>query len=562
MTVPQLSTDPLLVGYLALFGTAAAVTLGSLRRVRYVDDADTRRGLTALLATSGTWALLHVGYLAAPSEGLRYGFFVAGLVVGLSTVGPWLYFCSAYTGRSYHHDPTLRRAAVGVYLAIVAVKVTNPLHGRYFVAEPVSDPFPYLLVHHQPIHWVVMGLAYALAFVGIFMLFELFVQVDFDTKPLVGIVSLTALPVVFDVVSVATPWVLDVTYSALGVAAFAIGVLYVYADRFRTVQLAGDVDDPIIVLDDDDEIQDFNRSARRLFPALEASIGAPFAEAVPSIASAVGADDDVRSFHVDGETRYYRVSDNPFTAVGDRLGRSVLLTDVTEREQYRHELERQNERLDRFASIVSHDLRNPLNVAQGRIDIALEERPDDDGLTASKRALDRMEALIEDVLRLARLGQPIDETTRVDVASVVADAWEMVDSGNATLAVEEGFEHTVDADRHRLQQLFENLIRNAIEHGSTCSRTESGDSVEHGGTDVTVSVGSLDDDRGFYLADDGVGIPESERERLFEFGYTTAASGTGFGLAIVEEIVHAHGWSIRVVDADGGGARFEIRTTP
>ena len=544
MTLPQLPIDLLLVGYLALFGTAAAVTLGSLRRVHYIEDVDTRRGLTALLATSGTWALLHVGYLAAPSEELRYGFYVAGLVVGLSTVGPWLYFCSAYTGRSYHHDPTLRRLAVGVFLAIVSVKVTNPVHGWYFVAEPVTDPFPYLLVHHQPLHWVVMGLAYALAFVGIFMLFELFEQVDFDTKPLFVIVSLTALPVVFDVVSVATPWVLDLAYSALGVAVFAIGVLYVYADRFRNIQLAGDVEDPVIVLNGDDEIQDFNRSARELFPALEEAIGTPFAETVPSVANAIDADDDVRSFHVDGKTRYYRISDNPFTAVGERLGRSVLLTDVTEREQYRRELERQNERLDRFASIVSHDLRNPLNVAQGRIDMTLEEHPDDDGLTAAKRALDRMEALIEDVLRLARLGQPIDETTRVNVASVAADAWEMVESGAATLAVEGGFDRDVGADRHRLQQLFENLFRNAIEHG---------------GSDVTIAVGSLDDG-GFYVADDGVGIPEEARDKLFEFGYTTAATGTGFGLAIVEEVVHAHDWSIRVVDADGGGARFEIRT--
>ncbi|WP_418281807.1 ATP-binding protein [Halorubrum sp. DTA98] len=546
MTVSQLPGNVVLVGYLFVFGIAAVVSFASIRQTQYIEDVDTRRGLMALLATSGLWAVLHIGYLAAPSVRLQYGFYIAGLVVGLATVGPWLYFCSAYTGRSYHNNRTVRRLAVGSYLTIVAVKVTNPIHQQYFTAEVATTPFTYLVIHHEPLHWIVMGLAYSLAFVGIFMLFELFVQVDFDTKPLIAVVSLTGLPVLLDVVGAATPLLLDVTYSALGVAAFAVGVLYVYFDRFQTVQLAGEVDDPIIVLDGEGHVQDFNRSARALFPALADAIGTPFDDVLPSIASAVDTDgDDVRTFQIDGDTRYYSVSENPFTAVGERLGRSIILTDVTERERYRRELERQNDRLDRFASIVSHDLRNPLNIAQGRIDLALETDGDDEGLAAAKRALDRMEALIEDVLRLARLGQPIDETERVTVGDVATDAWEMVETEAASLVVEGDGDCSIEADPLRLQQLFENLFRN---------------SLEHGGSDVIVTLGPLDDASGFFVADDGAGIPEDVRDRLFEFGFTTSESGTGFGLAIVEEVVNAHGWSIRATDAEGGGARFEIRT--
>ncbi len=112
--------------------------------------------------------------------------------------------------------------------------------------------------------------------------------------------------------------------------------------------------------------------------------------------------------------------------------------------------------------------------------------------------------------------------------------------------------------------MFENLFRNSVEHGSTSSRTESDDSVEHGrcadgAAPVTVSVGTTDD--GFYVADDGVGIPPEERDDVFERGYTTSDTGTGFGLAIVVEVAQAHGWSVSVTESEDGGARFEFTTS-
>jgi signal transduction histidine kinase len=238
-----------------------------------------------------------------------------------------------------------------------------------------------------------------------------------------------------------------------------------------------------------------------------------------------------------------------------------------------------------FASMVSHDLRNPLSVAKGHIDLARTEGNHEDIETA-ERALDRMNDLIDDVLQLARQGQPIDESERVDLGTIAERSWEMVDSGGAELLVEAAAE--IDADPDRLSRLFENLFRNSVEHGatgpdsqthqdsvehgstgnrpqaddsvehgSTSSRTQSDDSIEHGGPDVTVRVGALDRG-GFYVEDDGAGIPEDEREDVFGSGYSTEEEGTGFGLAIVKEIVDAHGWTIRVTAGREGGARFEI----
>jgi signal transduction histidine kinase len=115
---------------------------------------------------------------------------------------------------------------------------------------------------------------------------------------------------------------------------------------------------------------------------------------------------------------------------------------------------------------------------------------------------------------------------------------------------------TIPADESRLRQLLENLIRNAVEHSSTSPPASREDAVEHGSEDVTITVGALED--GFYVADDGVGIPESEREKVFESGYTTAEEGTGIGLGLVAEIADAHGWEVRLTESESGGARFEF----
>ena len=527
--------------YLLVFGAAAVACFLSLRRAHTIANDDTRRGLVALLLTSGLWATFHVGYLAAPTIQLQYGFYMAGLIVGLSTVGPWLYFCSAYTGRTLHRQSTYRRLAVAVYLVIVTVKLTNPIHGLYFSTEIVATPFPHLLIEHGVLHWMAMGIAYSLAAIGIFMLFELFAQVDYDTTPFVVLVGLTALPVIFDVAGSVSPAVLDLTYSALGVAGFAIGVLFIYTDLFQTIQLAGQYDDPVIVLDDEQRVRDYNQAARELFPSLCEGIDKELSQLAPEIAVCLTTDSRLTRT-VDGETRYYSVSANSFTTGKAQLGQLILFKDVTDEERYRLELEHQNARLEQFTGMVSHDLRNPLNIAQGNIDLA-QETGNEDALQTAKTALDRMEELIADLLSLARQGKPIDETEVVSLRDIVESCWEMVDVADAKLVIEDDLD--VDADRDRLQQLFENLFRN---------------SVEHGGDDVTITVGSLANGAGFYIEDTGPGIPENTKSEVFRSGYTTSRRGTGFGLSIVKEIADAHGWSISVTDAAAGGARFEIET--
>jgi hypothetical protein len=226
-----------------------------------------------------------------------------------------------------------------------------------------------------------------------------------------------------------------------------------------------------------------------------------------------------------------------------------LIARMIEHELYRERTERQLDRMDNFASILSHDLRNPLTVAQGHLDSA-RETDDDEDLRIVDESLDRIDELIDDVLTVARQGHQIDGTETVSLRELTDDCWGAVATADATLDVEGDL--TFRADRSRTKQLFENLLRNAVEHGSTGPDSQAR-------RDAVVRVGVLDDGDGFYVADGGPGIPEGERRDVFDAGYSTGGDGLGMGLAIVDSVVTAHDWRITVTSGVDGGARFEVR---
>lgn len=203
------------------------------------------------------------------------------------------------------------------------------------------------------------------------------------------------------------------------------------------------------------------------------------------------------------------------------------------------EVEEKNERLEEFSSIVSHDLRNPLNVAQTRTELLDRDR-DGEHVEPLQRALDRMEELISDTLMLAKQGDIVAETEPVGLRSLARHCWQTVSTDEATIEVVEDV--NFEGDRDRLRHVFENLFQNAIEHA---------------GPAPTVRVGGIDSD-GLYVEDTGPGIPEDRRKSVFESGETSERGGTGFGLAIVERIADAHGWQVDVVAGREGGARFEF----
>ncbi|ELZ49664.1 histidine kinase [Halorubrum coriense DSM 10284] len=265
---------------------------------------------------------------------------------------------------------------------------------------------------------------------------------------------------------------------------------------------------------------------------------------------------------------------------GDVVGYLFLADERVER---RKRLERQRERLEEFASVVSHDLRNPLSVAVGNVELA-DELGDDassERLDRALDALDRMDDLIGDLLTLAREGKTVQTAEPTDLRPVVERAWRTVGGPADAALVVDGSLGTATCDPDRLRQALENLFRNAIEHGTPDETDPAGgdesdrsDRVTPGTfapragsqTDeapadpdeaaVRVRVGRTDE--GLYVADDGPGIPPDQRDDVFEPGHTTAPDGTGFGLAIVERIAEAHEWTVSVTESREGGARFEF----
>ncbi|MEF8871416.1 MAG: PAS domain-containing sensor histidine kinase [Haloarculaceae archaeon] len=311
------------------------------------------------------------------------------------------------------------------------------------------------------------------------------------------------------------------------------------------------IDDALVVLNEAGDVLDCNEAfANLVAPDAGDDIGRIEAEleSYPSLREQLEQrKEGIVSIETDDDSRYYQVTVSTIEGDSDSNPTLAVLHDVTEQQRQQCELEQQNEQLDKFASFITHDLRNPLDVAIGRT-TAVAELVDDpeveahiEEIRASHR---RMVRIIQDVLTLARQGQSIDEKSEINLAETARGAWKHVETERAVLDVQTG--QTVRADRNRLEQVFENLFRNSVEHGG---RSESGT--------VTVTVGALADGRGFYVADDGPGIDDDVRQKVLEPGFSDE-NGTGLGLAIVSNIAAAHGWDVTVRSAEDGGARFDF----
>jgi len=314
-------------------------------------------------------------------------------------------------------------------------------------------------------------------------------------------------------------------------------------------QVVNVLDDPLVFLNNSDEIVHSNPRARELFDVgadwkgMEATefFAAHADRLQPPDAGGLTRDGTIE---LDGGDRYFDVNSTTVrTPTGETAGRAIVLREVTE-------LEKTNRRLDQFASMVSHDLRNPLTTAAVQTNRLARERADD-RTEAVQDALDRMEAIIDDMLRLARAGETVETTEACSLADVVDDAWDTIETDGARLDCRVG-DATVDADPVRLFQLLENLLRNALDHNDTPPTVRVG--TFGGGSDPAAPATPA----GFFVEDDGSGIPEDKREAIFDHGHTTNRDGHGVGLSVVRYIAEAHGWAIRVTDGADGGARFEI----
>ncbi|MBX0286027.1 PAS domain-containing protein [Halomicroarcula sp. F28] len=552
---------------------------------------------------AGSWsfAVLCVGIgvygLSAGLDWFVSGYALSHFVFTFRSLGgvlittAWLLLALSVTDRL----PVTRRHGAAFASYVVATQLffwTDPLH--HFVVAPGStmnganfDPTIGVGL------WAILGVGYLATFVGTGLLAADALRSTGIRRRQRLVLSLAIVPTLLgSLATVSGVTVYD--YTPLGYALTATMFAWaLFSGRFLDLTpvarrtALGEMSDAVVTLDDGNRVVDCNRRARELFDADDDYTGKSAADFFPSVVGELDSFDDVETeteiqIRPDDRDRHFSLSVSPVTRRG-HSGRVVVLRDITDRKRREQELERQNERLDRFASMVGHDLRNPLTVAAGQLALAEAKCESDvvrEHVEAVERSHERMDAMVEDLLTLARSGQRVEETEPVEMAALAREAWTHAEVEGCELDMAVPDDVTIAADHDRLLHVFENCFRNAAEHGSAGNQNaaRSDDAAEHGSANpdsqarqdaadhndgsVTVRVGLLgetgDGLLGFFIEDDGEGIPAADRDRVFDHGYTTGEAGTGLGLFIVKDIVDAHGWDVRVTEGTDGGARFEV----
>ncbi|WP_119841983.1 ATP-binding protein [Salinibacter ruber] len=416
----EASTPLTYTGYLLAFVAATAACLGAAWRARSIPSPETRQALTWFFSGSAVWAGAYVGFLLVGSALEKHLFYQLSLIVGFGTVFAWLWFCSAYSGRGLHRNRRVQQFAIAVYVIVTALKVTNPLHGLYYGLEPAGGgptggAFG-LVVTHETLYWVVMAVAYALSAAGYLMIFEFLLEAEAKVLPLGVLTGLTALPAVFNVIGHVEPALLDITHEPLGVAVFAVGLLFAYETQFSVVQLTGSVEEPNLTIGREGRIRGLGGGIEETVPPLsEEDLGRPLTEALPGLGETIRRGEPAwRAGFEKGEAqecqeeramtaltqsdasvrpaehcRYFRVIQ---TSLGQGMDtQTVVLSDITEQKRREREL-RESER--RFQAML-----NDPNILAGVLS------PDGTFQKVNDTALGYIEATRADVL-----GRPFWET--------------------------------------------------------------------------------------------------------------------------------------------------------
>ncbi len=242
-------------------------------------------------------------------------------------------------------------------------------------------------------------------------------------------------------------------------------------------------------------------------------------------------------------------------------------TDVTQRARVLRELEVSNQELERYALVASHDLRSPLRTVGSYVQL-LERRYGEDlpeeareYIEFARDGVERMDAIVKDLLSYAQLQSGDGHARLVDpeqvLASVLADLDGTIESTGGTVHVEEALP-VVEVDPTHLAQVLTNLLSNALKFHRPDVPPE-----------VEVDAREEDGMVAFRITDNGMGIPERHRDRVFDIFQRlhpkSGADGTGIGLAIVKRIVESYGGEVSIETAPGGEGttfRFTLPAAP
>jgi len=554
----------LLVGYAFLL-LVVAVVIGALSVYAWGRrDYTGGTALSVLLAGLVIWTTsVAVGILTRGSElALVWAHTVfVGVVI---SVGGLLVFALAYTGKERFLGPRTYALLTIEPVVFFTVLLAGPDGLIYRVTGPADVGMYGWNMALGPVFWGHLVYSYALIAVSsVLIIHYALVSGSLYRKQVYAVLLSVFLPWFGSVVSTFadteiafTPLLVGGTGIVLSWAFFKGRLLDISPVAYREV--VESLNSAVFVVDTDDRIIEANDAGRQLLGD-RVIVGQSVDDALETSPELLekyrGLNDDAEETKavIEQNDRFFDVQLSPLYDSRDALvGRVFLVHEITEQKERERELERRNQQLDQFAAVLSHDLRNPLNVASGRLALA-RERNDPEEFDRVEEAHDRMSSLIDEVLAFARDEKTTDRV-ELQLSALAKAAWGHVDTGAATLRIDG--DRVITGDRDQLLQLFENVFRNSVEHGSTGSRPGADDSVEHDGAGVPIRVDATPD--GFTISDDGPGVPPEEREEVFTHGVTSSESGTGLGLAIVQHVVESHGWDVEMTESRSGGAKLVI----
>ncbi len=343
-------------------------------------------------------------------------------------------------------------------------------------------------------------------------------------------------------------------------------------ERFREGEFSvqavfGAMLDGLVVVDDRRRVRMMNREFRRVFGLEESAPDSPLLElirhasidrlVIEAIRTREPQRESIRMSRGPSEGREMEVSAVPLGENSAQMeGAVVLFHDVTQLRQV-EEMRRD------FVANVSHELRTPLSIFRGYLETLLDDPHQPPGellriLEIMERHSDRLNALVEDVLSLARLESPgteldLSEVNLAELLHAIMRDWEKRFTAKelkSHLNFSADLPH-LQADENRLQEVIYNLLDNAVKYS------------QPGGT-VSLRAEVVADRVRISVADQGIGIREADLPRIFERFYradkarSRELGGTGLGLSIVKHIVQLHGGAVEAASEPGKGTTISV----
>ncbi|WP_262177275.1 histidine kinase N-terminal 7TM domain-containing protein [Haloarcula laminariae] len=550
-------TVPLRLWYVGVQVVSAVVLAVTAYLVYTRPDAHHRREFTAYVAVQIAWLLVATAQFLAGTTGLKHALSLGTDLLAVGAIATLGYFATAYTNRST--SPRRPRNALFLGWVVVAVGgiLTQPVFGLQYAAVATrTEPTAYLAITPGPMYLLNEVGAVVVVVVSLGYLARLFVSSTHrPTSSVLLLVAAAAASLLPNAVSTlaAVPLLPGYDPTVFGIVPLTVVLAYTVFFRgeldlapMARTEIADEIDDALFGLDDAGRVIDYNAAAEPLLPDdVDTPVGRALSALLPGLAAEMSlpeaGDDDVSATYstvVDGSQTHYAVSVSPIVERGTVAGYAVVLRDVTAVERSSRELSRQNDQLERFASTVAHDLRNPLQVADGAATLVsgqLRTAGTADAAAAADHmdrvtdSLGQIDDRLDELQTLARHATSVTETEPVEFGTAVRAAWDGVDTPGMTLDVPA--DGTIQAERGRLASVLEQLVRH--------SRDRDAARVEAALTGT-----------GFTYRDDGRQVPCADPDDAFRSDTTTAQAG-GLGLEIVRTQVESQGWTVAIERMDG-----------